>query len=126
MLSGNLFKKIYPRTPQHRYFATETQFRIYVHTCAQARKGRLFLEVLINNRGSLYNHVWLPVCYMLKSVKVNSAFSFFFLKTLNIGIPKSATEPQRGNICGAGEEDNSPENMPRAATQTEVKQNKYL
>lgn len=68
-------KKIYRRTPQHRYFAIETQFRIYVHACAQAHKGRLFLQVLINYRGSLYNQVWLPVYYMLKLVKVNSAFT---------------------------------------------------
>lgn len=128
MLSGSLFKKkIYRRTPQHRYFATETQFRIYVHACAQAHKGRLFLQVLINYRGSLYNQVWLPVYYMSKLVKVNSAFTtFVFLMTINIGVPRSAAEPQRHNIYGTDEEDNSPGNMLRAATETEVKQIKYL
>lgn len=64
---------------------------------------------------------------MLKLVKVNSAFTtFVFLMTINIGVPRSAAEPQRRNIYGTDEEDNSPGNMLRAATETEVKQIKYL
>lgn len=46
--------------------------------------------------------------------------------TINIGVPRSAAEPQRGNIYGTDEEDNSPGNMLRAATEIEVKQIKYL
>lgn len=51
------------------------------------------MEVLIKNSGNFSN----PVCHVSKSLKVNIEIEkiyvgFFFL---NVGVPKSATEPQK-------------------------------
>lgn len=51
----------------------------------------------------------LPVCHVLKSLKVNIGIFKIYIRTsfFNVGIPKSAAEPQKINACDAGEEDNS-------------------